>query len=463
MFLMIRNPGVADYKALTLIGASESRDCGRPGTIGCFGSGFKYGMALLLRRGIQPVVCTGSLKMDISDRPEKIGDRWLNRLKVKFSGKDENNRSKTNTEDLGFLREMGERDWTKLEMATREIVSNAIDGCLKQGLDCHKVEIQVMDKPRCKAGHTAVFIPYTPEIEFCHRNIDGTFLHFRHNDLLNRKLLPKSPEDHKLVVYTNGVVASRIQVKSVFDYNLGDELQLDESRNASDWDIRHAISLALRDASASELSTVIREVIKDPNIWESNLTWAYLGTNQYDSANPEAKERRKKNWQTAWRTVAGDKAVLSGGNPSVMSFVVNKGLVPVHIESTCWAKALESYGIPCEKSVLDNSELEGRAVGVPSTDMLSSLDKVWNLLETFSLTNGKEKPNCRSFDSIMQGGGQRFGCYENGTVFVHKTLSAGPQLDQTVLEEVVHHVTGSTDGSRDIQDYLLRGWTAMAF
>ncbi len=64
MYLMIRNPGVADHRSFTLIGASGTRFSNRPGTIGQFGSGSKLSIALLLRMGIRPVVCASNLKME---------------------------------------------------------------------------------------------------------------------------------------------------------------------------------------------------------------------------------------------------------------------------------------------------------------------------------------------------------------------------------------------------------------
>ena len=38
MYLMIRNPGVADPRGFTLLGVSTTRSAGQTGTIGQFGS-----------------------------------------------------------------------------------------------------------------------------------------------------------------------------------------------------------------------------------------------------------------------------------------------------------------------------------------------------------------------------------------------------------------------------------------
>jgi len=233
MFLMIRNAGVVDFRSLTLIGASCTRFTARPGTIGQFGSGFKLSIALLLRLGIRPVVCAGNLKMEFFSKAEYINGQTFNRVCVKYSGKDIDGTSKTATEDLGFVLEWGVQDWTKPSMALREFVSNAIDGSIENGGSFSDVEFEVVPQPRCKAGHTAVYLPFTPEVETMFRTVGTMFLHFGAPDLLKEKLLPKrNPAEDKVLIYKKGVLVAFVPGKSVFDYNLGDELTLDESRNA---------------------------------------------------------------------------------------------------------------------------------------------------------------------------------------------------------------------------------------
>lgn len=463
-FLMIRNPGVADYRGFTLLGVSTTRYAGAAGTIGQFGSGSKLAIALLLRHGISPYVITGNLHLQFLLRKELIGGREFNRVCVKFSGKDVDGISKNTTEDMGFMLEWGVLGWTHIPMAVREIVSNAIDGAIVAGGSYRGVEFEVVDKPRAKFGYTAVYLPYNDAIKTAHSNLGTTFLHLSAPHLLNQQCLPKQkPDEDKVLVYKNGVLVCHVRGKSVFDYNLGDELTLDESRNASEWDVRYSVARALRNASPDKLAIILAALKSMPDLWEGKLDASYLAADIYTT--PEVVEQRKAAFSTAWKAVAGEKGVVSSGKGALAQFVEKKGFTPVVIKSQGWAQALESYGIIGETAVLSKTEQEGNILSDPSGDMLESLNKVWGLFESFNLTNGKDKPDVKSFYSIMGGEAQVWGWCRPGEDFIalHRDLTAGPMLDKVCLEEVVHYVTGATDGSRDIQDFLFRLITTMAF
>ena len=65
-YLKIENPGVADSRAFTLLGASTSRNSDNNKTIGKFGSGNKHGVADLLRHGLSTTIFGGSLSASCS-------------------------------------------------------------------------------------------------------------------------------------------------------------------------------------------------------------------------------------------------------------------------------------------------------------------------------------------------------------------------------------------------------------
>ena len=125
------------------------------------------------------------------------------------------------------------------------------------------------------------------------------------------------------------------------------------------------------------------------------------------------------------------------------------------------------YGVQTPASVLSVDELVGREISDPTPDAQAAVDLVWELLEEFGLTNGKEKPPVKVFTSHL---GWRHsmlnGFYRDGTVFIHEDLGgtasivAGRQalsdrLLNVALEEISHHVTQATDNSRDFQNFLL--------
>jgi hypothetical protein len=458
MYLMIRNKGVADHRSLSLIGASNTRFANKDGQIGTFGSGIKLGLAVLLRHNISVVFTLGNLKMEFFIRPEIINGVIFNRVCVKYSG------SKTSTEDTGFCLEWGVSDWPKPVMGFREIISNAIDASIEAGLDHTAVEFEIVEKPRAKAGHTAAFLEFTPEVEKMYGQLPVLFLHFGKPGLLKQSLIPKrNPDDAKVLVYKRGVLVSYVPGKSVNDYNLDTDLTLDESRNANEWDVRRSVAKRLRDATAEELAPIIQAVIADKDTWEGRLDPSYLAASEYDEAT--IRGRRSTAFAAAWSAAAGPKAVASSGLVSRASFVKEKGFDPVTVACPNWLTILESYDVPNEIKLLSRNERDGRVIDAATPDMEVSVNKVWCLFETFGLSQGKSRPGCKSFSSNVDGGSQTWGYYEFGgdDIFIHKDLVAGAFLDEVVLEELTHFLTQSTDGSKDLQSFLFKLVTQIAF
>ena len=442
MYLMIRNAGVADNAAFTLLGVSTTRKAGVTGTIGQFGSGSKLGLALFLRNNINPVIVTGNLKMEFYTKPRIVGGQTFNQICVKYSGKDSDGCSKTSNEELNITTEWGVADWTKLAMAFREFVANAIDGSIISGGTYKDVEIEVVDKPRAKAGNTAVFLPLTPEVQECWKGSGTLFLHLSHPHLLGTKLLPKLTDSKNTLIYKNGVLVCKVEEESVFDYNLGEELTLDESRNAHIWDVRYSCAHAIANAEAGDLAKILMAQIEGRKVFESKLETNYI-YNEMESA--EKKKVKADRFQQAFKTVAGDSAVICTGSQQVVDFVKRKGFQPVKIEGN-WFQTLERFGVATENGVLSGLEKDGMTEAEPTADMVLAVDKVWSMLGDMDMLNGREKPPVKAFTSIMSGEAQTFAMWKDKAVWFHTDLSAmSPLLLKAAL-----------DMSRDLQDYLFR-------
>ena len=91
-YLMIENPGVAPIQGYLLFGATSKRHSGDNRIIGTFGSGNKHGLALLLRKNIDPVVFCGTTRLSFSKQPETFdsvtGPVSVDRVVVRVTGKD---------------------------------------------------------------------------------------------------------------------------------------------------------------------------------------------------------------------------------------------------------------------------------------------------------------------------------------------------------------------------------------
>jgi hypothetical protein len=114
---------------------------------------------------------------------------------------------------------------------------------------------------------------------------------------------------------------------------------------------------------------------------------------------------------------------------------------------------------------MGENEVNSAETFPPSGNVVGVLNVIWDLIEKHGLTAGKSIPAAKLFTPIMKGGSQKLGQYKNNTVYIHTDMAEdrGPMLLQTMLEEVVHHVTGAGDGSRDLQDFLFRLVVSLAF
>lgn len=474
-YLRIENIGVAPADAFTVLGVSMADQSSNSGMIGQFGSGSKHSIALLLRNELQPIVFAGNLKLEFSTRPQVVSDsqatKRFERVVVKFGGTDLEGVSRSATEDLGFVLEFGRLDWDDVAMGLREFVSNAIDRSIREKGDWSGVTVDVVGESqvRAKAGYTRVFVPLTPEVLEFYNNLGKWFLHFSEPESLGKAILPKANRnisDRKAaVIYRRGVRVREFEssdTESLFDYNL-DNLTIDESRKASDWDVRHSAGKSLSNADAQTLAILFERLLTtEKSYWEFAFDIYSLQPAYFDST--EAIENRKKAWQTAFESIAGEESVLA--TKATANQLERKGFKPI-VAPENLISAAGLYGVKTASSVLSADELSGREITKATVDAQAAVDYIWDLIEEVGLTNGKDRPEVRSFSSILDGGVMLNGYYRDGIVYINRDLAGGDasllagskalsdRLLKVALEEIAHHTTQSSDNSRDFQDYAL--------
>lgn len=474
--LMIENPGVAPVEAYTLLGASTKRDSD---LIGKFGTGNNHAVLACLRKGIAPTVFAGMTRMNFGTRPQVIDDGLKavehQRVFVKFGG------TSTKTEDLGYTGQLGTDDWADdVALALREFVSNALDRVMEEGdaefTSLHAGEadfvakfrenrrnlyklvvIRVVDENqvRAKAGRTRVFVPLTAEVLEFYNNLGKWFLHFSEPDLVWKAILPKTGRNltgrRAAVIYRRGVRVREFEssdVASLFDYNLND-LKIDESRKVDDWNVLRAAANALRDADAADLTLLLRALGSGAECWERTFdsyglsSWAY----------GETKQARREAWSLALGAVA-ENAVLTTSQTA--DYVKRKGYTPVIVPESYLNFATQT-GVRTGDMVLTQDDKDGREIIEATPLAVELVDWAWGLISRANMTNGREKPAVKSFRAVMDAGSRVLGFYRDGTVFLNQAADAmNEETKITALEEVVHHVTQSSDMSRDMQDYVLR-------
>lgn len=465
---MIQNPGQAPIEGFTLLGVSTTRNCGVDGVIGQFGSGTKHAINVLLRAGLKVTVYCGLTKMEFKMREDVVSDglidKSVQRVYVQFGG------TSTKKVDLGWVLDFGAIDWNELGMAVREFVSNAIDRTLREESGQFEAAIRegrlvVRKVPdtevRAKAGYTRVFISSNAEIDKYLDELPRRFIHFSENPVDVKKcLLPKANRNltegrRSVMVYREGVFVREMTeqvTRSLYDYNFkGSEIELDESRNSSEYAVKAACAKALKTAKADELVLVFRSLTEMEETFESELDQFYLCPS-YETPRAEYQQ----NWQRAWEAVAGD-SVMCEPTAYQASMVERKGKTAQTVKSSGWAQAAERFGIQTSAKVLTDSEVKGREAAPTSPAAQRAVEIVWSWFVSLGMTSGREMPEVECFREHTNAEEDTMGYYMNGVVHIREDIASGDNkyLLKAALEEIVHHITQAGDNSRDIQNFLI--------
>ena len=372
MHLLIQNPGVAPVEGFTLLGVSTTRGCGVEGAIGQFGSGNKHAINVLLRAGLKVVAYCGKTRLDFQTRDDEIDDgltrKPVKRVMCKLGG------TSTRTIDLGWVLDFGAIDWTDLGMALREFISNAIDRTLREengefvpALSDGRLSVAVVEDEKIKAkdGYTRVYVEMNDEVQRYVDDLPKRFLHFSSDPAqVKKSFLSKSKANRNLngtrtaVIYREGVYVREVldyTEDSVYDYNFKtSQLEIDESRNSSDYAIRAAVARLYRQASTPELVPVFQALVDQKTIYEEHLDPDYM-LSMWD----KPKEEQTRAWQQAWQAVAAD-AVLCGPSVAIAEFIQRKGHVVQTVPSANIVQAAHRFGVKTEHQVLSENEKKGR-------------------------------------------------------------------------------------------------------
>jgi len=471
-YLCIENPGVAPVQGYLLFGATSKRNSNDDRIIGTFGSGNKHGIALLLRNNINPIIFCGRTCLSFGKKAESFtsvsGEVNVDRVTVRVTGKDSEGKSVNYGKDLDHTLTYGSADWTDIAYGLREFVSNAIDACYEQGLDHKSVSIKIVDESqvRAKSGSTRIFIHATEEVLKFYVEKGKWFLHFSEPENLektvllkrdrNRALFGKKPSQNA-VIYRRGVLVREYSEEdnpSLFDYNLKD-LNMNESRTNSDYDVRYACSKVLKSMDDPQKIVFLRSLEKDTVYWETKLDSYYTVLRSYDVGYEESLE----SWTKAIDSVYGDKVCFTN-NPVLAVNICERGYKPVIVNSQSLFDMVKSFGGRIDNMVLSKNVLDGRHI-IPATPAVKEcLVEIWDKIRSVNLNYGKTIPEVNCFRLMSHASATVNGYYDPDTnqVYIHADLSEAitDKLRDVMVEELAHYVTGATDGSRDFANYLIR-------
>lgn len=425
MYLAIQNTGVAPVEAFTVLGVSTAR--GDSSKIGQFGSGSKLGINVLLRAGLNPVIFLGSKKLEFFSKPAFMGEKQYNHVCYNYDGK---------IEKTGFSLEFGEMDWDATEMALRELISNAIDA-----VGVANVVLDVVAEPKSAEGMTGIFILLTPDVQKYYAKLSSKFLHFVGKNEIS--ILDKQGENNQAQIYRKGVFVRSLSVEksvSMFNYNFGDSVKIDETRNMDDYTCQSEAA-RLFGENTDCLKKYFEGITSTTKVWEDDFSFYHINYTKSNSA-----------WESVYpNTYFTDSAMIAD-----IVRKQGKKVVMVRNYSTL-RNSVRAWDAAASITIVEKN---GNTVVEATNTTMINAGKVWRKLIKLGLTNGKEMCSVKSFKAVVTETGGLRGYYENDCIYINVDDEGS---FQTILEEFAHYITGKGDGERIFQEFAFNVATRAMF
>lgn len=419
MLLRIASRGVAAVESFTVLGASSSR--GNSDKIGQFGSGAKHAILCALRERLDVTIYCGNTKIVPFTQPQTIHGTDQQRVLFKIG---------TRTETSSMTLDFGSLDWREpIKMMLREFISNALDAANGVWDD---IVIEKVEKPRAKSDWTQVFIPLTASVEDYINELSQHFLQATNKQ--EKVLLPQEPGNCRF--YRKGVFVHEVKgAKSLYSYNCGDELPIDESRNLDTYRVRnYAAELLCKDKTA--LRNVMRKIVNgDSEFYEATFSQYYLDGNKVKEAFIE---------EFGANTYVESNAMLAERAKA-------RGVNVVVFPECGFYSVLSSY-VGKASSQLNLADQKNLTTFPASQELRKNVQAVWDVLKLLDHTHGKEfPPILEEFNRNTECNEMICGFYDksNNGVYIHRDHLSNWS---TILEELLHYITGAHDETRDFQN-----------
>lgn len=274
-YLLIENNGEITEDALTLMGGSTKRE--DSSKLGHFGSGNKYTIAALLRKGLNFRIFGGLNEQIIQIRPYSY--RGTNLQKIFINGK-----------ETSLTVQMGP-DWEEIWMCIREWVQNAKD---EGGMNI----VPNIENIEPKEGKTRCYIEINDEIQDVIDNWDLYFT-FDRVDAVSEthsgQIFPNLAQEDNLIIFSRGIkCTSFTRLPSLYHYN-GD-IEMNESRIIKhEWKAKELCNHLLSETNNEKviynvLENASKELMYERTVWDTWLSQTRLSD--------------------TWRKVIGDKKII---------------------------------------------------------------------------------------------------------------------------------------------------------
>lgn len=238
MTVYFANSGVIDMDVVRVMGVSVKES---DSPIGFFGTGLKFAIATLLRSGHAITIRAGSEIYQFGTRTRKIRGEVFDGVVM-------------NDEQLSFTTQLG-RAWEPWQ-AYRELHSNTLD---EGG--------EISDTPL----HNDTVIEVTGEA-IQKEYLDRARLFLQHEPLATTDGLEVHVGQTRFIYY-RGVRAGVLPERTMFTYNITDEMELSEDRNFKNlWNVEYAIETRL---PAVPDKSIHLTLLEGGSAWDQCLNYGY--------------------------------------------------------------------------------------------------------------------------------------------------------------------------------------------
>ncbi len=435
--LVISNQNEVEFNAIELIGATSKE--GQSDKIGMFGSGMKYAIAAALRHGIEIRIATQGKVVKFKTKPERISPTTtVNRVVMQIG---QSNREMSWTTDLGRKdwRHKPEEGVTVEWMIVREIVSNAFD----EG-DAYFSRENGLEP---ESGHTKVWVEMTPGVADVYENMGEYFL--SKSDRMPLKTTDRGAIYNKRPnrngrIYHKGVFIREIEEELLYDYNLH-SLALTESRSVDVWNLRNSLAYTVATVGKDMLTMFFRALQGNSKAFEASVDFRYY-----------LRDDVRKEFTAAFKNAFGNDTVLTSeemhASPFAAEALMQHGKRAISLPET-WRNAFDSevptvFSLIGQRASEGYEELDRDKAYDRNPGRVLEIERVYAKVSEFF----NSKPELRFF--VNHGTGTSLGY--GGSFGVAITLAAvnERELHQTMIEEFAHYMSGASDYSRALVDFL---------
>ena len=439
--IIIQNAGELPIWGMRLLGLSNKNEL----QIGKFGTGLKESIALLARMGVEPIIFSGTCRIDFSTQSIDGQQELCFMLSERRDRFAENE-----WHGLGLHPNFGKSDWADPWMVFRELICNAID---ESGIDSLYHDI-TYEEPSGKENATRVFLPANENLVKAYGTIENKILDLGKyetiSDSIDGRVLAKR-DDKPLQIYHRGVWVDQDRGDnkvSLFDYDLP-TIDLNESRSADWFDVNWTMRKLICRFGEAQAERLLISVIKRNKSDEL----PYEATQLHECGH-HLVSSDKEQWQKTFFKVFGENAVVTDTDKFFYDRLQSAGKVAVIIEHSGMREFLRKAGVPIAADVLSVNEIKYDRVEEPSEQNQIEFDKVWAMIESLELDAGKDKPPLKIFYPRMGSNTIVFGEYRDGVCFINGDIIGSRQGRVAMIEEIGHHVSGFSDCSRDFQHWI---------